>query len=104
MACCVPSVSKSVSGSPQSSVQAVDMITGEQMAPWENPKKARALLRPLGIFKSGVLGLIHRDPTKRSTVHKFQQACLRALSNTSITASTSHSRHPGWGDVGEGRR
>lgn len=68
-------------------VQTIEMILGETPAPWEDPQTGRALLRPLGIFKTGVLGLLARDPAQRSTVHKFQQACMRSLANTSITAT-----------------
>ena len=68
-------------------VQIIEMILGEEPAPWENPETARRLLRPLGIFKTGVLGLLKRDAAQRSTIHKFQQACRRSLANTSITAT-----------------
>ena len=68
-------------------VQTIEMILGETPAPWEDPETGRALLRPLGIFKTGVLGLLARDPAQRSTIHKFQQVCMRSLANTSITAT-----------------
>ena len=68
-------------------LQIIEMVMGERQAPWEEPETARSLLRPLGIFKPGVLGLINRDPAQRSTIQKFQNACRRSLANTSITAT-----------------
>ena len=68
-------------------MQTIEMILGDRLAPWEDPETARELLRPLGIFKTGVLRLIDRDPAQRSSIPMFQQACLRSLANTSITAT-----------------
>lgn len=55
------------------------MILGEAAAPWEDPDTAKALLRPLGIFKGAVLRLLERDPSQRMSIHDFQQACRRLL-------------------------
>ena len=63
------------------------MILGDRQAPWEDPETCKKLLRPLGIFKTGVLGLLARDPAQRLTIHSFQQACRRSLANTSVTAT-----------------
>ena len=73
--------------SPCAAVQAMEMIMGDLPTPWEDAGTARALLKPLGIFKAGVLGLLERDPAQRSTIYQFRQACMRALANTSVTAS-----------------
>ena len=68
-------------------VQITEMILGDRQAPWEDTKTSKKLLRPLGIFKTGVLGLLARDPAQRLTIHSFQQACRRSLANTSVTAT-----------------
>lgn len=61
------------------------MILGNQPAPWEERETARDLLRPLGIFKQAVLGLIERDPAQRTSIHTFQRACRSSLSATATT-------------------
>ena len=66
-------------------VQTMDMILGKAPAPWEDPQTARALLKPLGIFKPAVLGLLRRDPAQRDTIKTFLEASRRSLANTSIT-------------------
>ena len=68
-------------------VQVIEMILGDRQAPWEDSKTSKKLLRALGIFKTGVLGLLARDPSQRLTIHKFQQACRRSLANSSVTAT-----------------
>jgi hypothetical protein len=68
-------------------VQIIETILGEQKAPWEDPEISKELLRPLGIFKPGVLALVAWDPSQRSTIRTFRQACMRCLANTSITAT-----------------
>ena len=70
------------------SMQTIEMILGDMPAPWEDPATSRAMLRPLGIFKVGVLRLLERDPSKRSTIHQFQQACRRSLAHSTTTTST----------------
>ena len=70
----------------RNALQIIEMILGDVSAPWEDPATCRAMLRPLGIFKVGVLRLLERDPSKRSTIHQFQQACRRSLSNSTVTA------------------
>ena len=69
-------------------LQTIDMILGDTAALWEDGEAARLLLRPLGVFKPAVLGLLHRDPVQRSTMQKFLQASRKCLANTSITNST----------------
>ena len=71
----------------QACMQTIEMILGDRHAPWEDPETARELLRPLGIFKTGVLRLIDRDPAQRSTIPMFRQTCMRSLANTSIGAT-----------------
>ena len=68
-------------------MQTIAMILGGTPAPWEDPVTSRVLLRPLGIFKTGVLGLLKRDAAQRSTIHEFQQTCLSSIANTSVTAT-----------------
>ena len=68
-------------------LQTIDMILGGAAAPWEDGDAGRLLLRPLGVFKSAVLGLLRRDPAQRSTIQKFLDASRKCLANTSITAS-----------------
>ena len=68
-------------------MQTTDMVLGKAKAPWEDPTTSKQLLRPLGIFKRAVLGLLHRDPTQRSTIQAFLEATRRSLVNTSITAT-----------------
>lgn len=68
-------------------LQTIDMILGNKEAPWEDAATSRALLKPLGIFKSGVMGLVARDPEQRSSIFQFQQSCRRSLSNTHLTAT-----------------
>lgn len=63
-------------------LQTVDMILGRVQAPWEDPETSKQLLKPLGIFKKAVLGLIARDPAQRCSIQAFQTACRRCLSNT----------------------
>ena len=70
-------------------LQTISMILGERPAPWEDPATSRALLRPLGIFKAHVLELVARDPSQRSSIRRFNQSCLRSLSNSTITPTTS---------------
>ena len=64
-------------------VQTIAMILGEQPAPWEEPATARELLKPLGIFKQAVLGLIERDPANRTSIGNFRKACRSSMAATS---------------------
>ena len=60
------------------------MIVGDALAPWEDGEAAQLHLRPLGIFKPAVLGLLHRDPLQRTAIHKFLAASKRSLGSTSM--------------------
>ena len=66
-------------------MQTMAMILGNEPAPWEELDTSRAMLRPLGIFKQAVLGLIDRDPAQRTSIHAFQRACRSSLSSTATT-------------------
>jgi hypothetical protein len=63
------------------------MILGEQLAPWEDADTAQALLKPLGIFKKAVLGLLKRNPQQRTTIPQFQKSCRHVLSHAGHSAS-----------------
>jgi hypothetical protein len=63
-------------------LQIVAMILGSEMAPWEHPMTAAAMLRPLGHFKGPVLAMLERDPRNRPSMLQFKQACQRVLAQS----------------------
>lgn len=62
----------------------MDMITGDMMAPWEDPQRAPEILKNLGNLKKLVLRLLERNPEHRLSVIEFQRGCRRMISNTTF--------------------
>jgi hypothetical protein len=63
-------------------LQTVNMVLGNEMAPWEDESAGAAVLKPLGYFKKPVLALLSRDPKDRPTMQEFRLACQRVLANS----------------------
>ena len=59
-------------------------IVGEQPLPWEQgAEDAQEVLRRLGRFRPGILGLLQRDPQQRITISAFISRCRSVLEQTS---------------------
>ena len=70
-------------------MQTIKMIIGDERAPWEDPRTAQALLKPLGSLRRIVLGLLERDPNARMTMEQAQSAIKRLLLNSTMTVGSS---------------
>lgn len=70
-------------------MQTIKMIIGEERAPWEDPRTAPALLKPLGSLRRIVLGLLERDPSARMNMEQAQSAIKRLLLNSTMTVGSS---------------
>lgn len=58
-------------------------IVGEQPLPWEAAAPGSGeLLKKLGRFKPGILGLLQRDPQQRLTLSAFVSRCRSVLEQT----------------------
>ena len=58
-------------------------IVGEQPLPWEQgAEDAQEVLRRLGRFRPGILGLLQRDPQQRLTISAFISRCRSVLEQT----------------------
>lgn len=63
-------------------VQVVRQLLGEESLPWERMNAATR--KTLGAFKSPILQLLNRDPSKRPTMSEFYNNC-NAIFSTSTT-------------------
>ena len=63
-------------------VQTMEMILGEQPAPWEAGESARTIARRLGHLREAVLAALRRDPAQRPSMLEFKQACHSVLNST----------------------
>lgn len=67
-------------------VQVMARIVGEQPLPWEAAAEgSQELLRRLGRFQPGILGLLQRDPEQRLTIAAFISRCRSVLEQTVAT-------------------
>eukprot|EP00892_Ulva_mutabilis_P002568 jgi/Ulvmu1/12311/UM088_0031.1 len=67
-----------------------DQIAGDSgvLLPWEEGPRADRILGGLGLFRTAILGLLHRDPAQRLTVSTFCYTCRAALDGTALHPRT----------------
>lgn len=63
------------------------MILGDTKAPWERADSAPALLKRLGRVKKVVLGLLQRQPKRRSTMEACLMECRTILEVSTMTVN-----------------
>lgn len=60
----------------------IQMLRGEKPLPWEEHVGAPAVNGALGVLRDPILGLLERDPDRRTTVRAFAEACERAAAQS----------------------
>ena len=61
-------------------MQVLAQLRGDEPLPWEAPMEGQQLSR-LGAFKGPVLQLLHRDPCRRISMHRFHDACTKLFAS-----------------------
>jgi ABC-type transport system substrate-binding protein len=67
-------------------MQLVSQIVGEEPLPWDDPAKAKQLLKSAGHYRDPLLTLLRRDPQERPSIRTFLQRCNK-LAATSAQAT-----------------
>lgn len=64
-------------------VQVLDQIEGVngQQLPWEGANLTQEMRTQLGIFRGGVLRMLHRDPQQRPSMEEFCTSCDHVLAS-----------------------
>lgn len=73
--------------------QVVAQIVGEELLPWEDGSKARELLKTAGRFRSAIVGLLEREPSKRLSIKAFMQHCSGLLFSTTRSTRSTRTIH-----------
>lgn len=56
-------------------MQVYSQLLGDEPLPWEGERLTAAMRKSLGIFRTNVLRLLDRNPSKRMTMQQFANAC-----------------------------
>jgi hypothetical protein len=66
-------------------LQAIEQIQGSngEHLPWEGKGMTAAKLKQLGVFRTDILKLLDRDPSKRPSMAQFCDTCARLVAAAS---------------------